>query len=142
MRSETRIREEAVQSWPELKKPPTLTASATVVGSASSSTTIGALPPSSRCTRLTVSAAFFAISFPVAVSPVSETRRTDGCRTRRSPAGTPSPVTTWRTPFGRISCASSTNRSTVNGVCSAGLTIWTLPAASAGPIFQTTMKSG
>ena len=30
---------------------------------------------------MTVSAAFFAISFPVAVSPVSETRRTDGCRT-------------------------------------------------------------
>ncbi len=69
MRSETRIRDEAVQSCPELKYPPILIASATVAGSASSSTTIGALPPSSRWTRLTVSAAFFAISFPVAVSP-------------------------------------------------------------------------
>ena len=142
MRSEIRIRDDAVQSWPELKKPPILTASATVAGSASSSTTIGAFPPSSRWTRLTVSAAFFAMSFPVAVSPVSETRRIEGCRTSRSPAGTPSPVTTWRTPFGRMSCASSTNRRVVRGVCSAGLTIWTFPAASAGAIFQITMNSG
>ena len=89
-----------------------------------------------------MSAAFFAMSFPVAVSPVSETRRIEGWRTSRSPAGIPSPVTTWRTPCGRNSCASSTKRSIVSGVCSAGLMIWTFPAASAGPIFHITMKSG
>ena len=83
-----------------------------------------------------------AMSFPVAVSPVSETRRMSGCWTSASPTGTPSPVTTWRTPGGRTSCASSTKRSSVSGVCSAGLMIWTLPAASAGPIFQTAMNSG
>ena len=40
------------------------------------------------------------------------------------------------------SCASSTKRSIVSGVCSAGLMIWTFPAASAGPIFQIAMYSG
>ena len=33
-------------------------------------------------------------------------------------------------------------RSSVSGVCSAGLMIWTLPAASAGQIFQIAMYSG
>ena len=89
-----------------------------------------------------MSAAFLAISLPVAVSPVSETSAMSGCRTSASPTGTPSPVTTCSTPGGSTSCASSTKRSIVSGVCSAGLMIWTLPAASAGPIFQTAMKSG
>ena len=39
--------------------------------------------------------------FPVSTSPVSETRRTSGCVTSRSPAGTPSPVTTFSTPGGQ-----------------------------------------
>ena len=91
---------------------------------------------------MTVSAAFFAMIFPVAVSPVSETRRMCGSRTSASPTGIPSPVTTCSTPGGMTSCASSTKRSIVSGVCSAGLMIWTLPAASAGPIFHIAMKSG
>ena len=115
---------------------------ATASGSASSKTTIGALPPSSRWTRLSVSAAFFAISLPVATSPVSETRRTSGCATMRSPAGTPSPVTTLRTPAGMTSCASWTNRRSESGVCSEGFRICTLPAARAGPIFQIAIISG
>ena len=56
-----------------------------------------------------------------------------GWRTSASPTGMPSPVTTCSTPGGMTSCASSTKRSIVSGVCSAGLMIWTLPAASAGP---------
>ena len=89
-----------------------------------------------------MSAAFLAMIFPVAVSPVSETSRMAGCLTSASPAGMPSPVTTWSTPAGMTSCASSAKRRSVSGVCSAGLTIWTLPAASAGPIFQIAMYSG
>jgi hypothetical protein len=119
-----------------------LIASATCSGSASSSTTIGALPPSSRWTRFSVSAAFLAISFPVSTSPVSETRLMSGLRTSASPTGTPSPVTTWSTPGGSTSCASSTKRSVVRGVCSAGFRIWTFPPASAGPSFQTTIIRG
>ena len=47
----------------------------------------GALPPSSRCTRFSVSAEFAAISLPVAVSPVRETIPTSGLRTIVSPTG-------------------------------------------------------
>ena len=78
--------------------------SATAAGSASSNTMTGALPPSSRWTRFSVSAAARAIVLPVSTSPVSETSRTSGCVTIRSPTGTPSPVTTFSTPAGRTSC--------------------------------------
>jgi hypothetical protein len=91
---------------------------------------------------LSVSAAVRAISLPVATSPVSETMRTSLCFTIPSPTGTPSPVITLKTPAGRISAASSANRSAVNGVCSEGLSTWTLPAASAGASFQTAIMSG
>ena len=89
-----------------------------------------------------MSAAVRAISLPVATSPVSETMRTSGWRTIPAPTGSPSPVITFSTPGGRISAASSAKRSVVSGVCSDGLTICTLPAASAGPIFQTAIISG
>ena len=72
--------------------------SATAAGSASSKTITGALPPSSRCTRLSVSAAVRAMILPVSTSPVSDTSRTSGCLTIASPAGTPSPVMTFSTP--------------------------------------------
>jgi len=91
---------------------------------------------------LRLSAAFRAISFPVATSPVSETRPMSGCSTSRCPVGTPSPVTTWRTPSGITSFASSMKRSSESGVCSDGFRIWTLPAASAGPIFHTAIING
>ena len=65
-----------------------------------------------------------------------------GCRTSPSPTGTPSPVITLSTPGGSTSCASSAKRSVVSGVCSAGFMIWTFPAASAGPSFQTAIISG
>ncbi len=83
-----------------------------------------------------------AIVFPVSTSPVSETRRTSGCVTIRSPTGTPSPVTTFSTPAGIASCASSTKRSSESGVCSDGFSTCTLPAASAGASFQTAIISG
>jgi hypothetical protein len=49
---------------------------------------------------------------------------------------------TCNTPGGMTSCASWPKRSSDSGVCSDGLRIWTLPAASAGPIFQTAIISG
>src|SRR6266566_3592885 len=109
------MREAAVQSWPEFQYPAILIPSATAAGSASSKTSTGALPPSSRCTRLSVSAAVRAISLPVFTSPVSETRRTSGCRTIPAPTGSPSPVITLKTPGGRISAASSAKRSVASG---------------------------
>src|SRR5919204_209268 len=74
---------------------------ATAAGSASSNTSTGALPPSSRCTRLSVSAAARATSLPVATSPVRDTMRTSRWRTMPAPTGSPSPVITFSTPAGR-----------------------------------------
>ena len=70
--------------------------------SASSKTTTGALPPSSRCTRLSVSAACAAIHLPVSTEPVSETMSTSGCSTSAAPVSLP-PAMTLSTPLGRNS---------------------------------------
>ena len=59
--------------------------------SASSSTTTGALPPSSRCTRARCADAAAAIALPVRTEPVSDTIRTAGWVTIASPTGLPRP---------------------------------------------------
>ena len=100
------------------------------------------MPPSSRWTRFTVCAAAAAISFPVAVSPVSETMSTSGWRMSRSPTTAPGPVTTFRTPFGKMSAASSAMRSADSGVIEAGLSTTVQPAAIAGHSFQIAIISG
>ena len=109
--------------------------------SASSKITTGALPPSSRCTRLSVSAAARAIHLPVSTEPVSETMRMSGCWTSAWPVS-PRPPMTLSTPLGRNSAAISPSLSVVSGVVSAGLRTIVLPAASAGPIFQMAIISG
>src|SRR5215208_4244174 len=95
--------------------------STTASRSASSKTTTGALPPSSRCTRLSVSAAAAATALPVATSPVNETISTPGCLTMLAPTGSPSPVMMLSTPPGKMSAASSAIIMVVSGVCSDGL---------------------
>jgi len=110
--------------------------------SASSKTTTGALPPSSRWTRLRESAAARMTALPVVTSPVMETIATSGCDERAAPALSPWPVTTFSTPGGSRSAASSARRRAVSGVSSDGFSTTVLPAASAGPIFQTVIISG
>ncbi len=90
---------------------------------------------------MSVSAAACAIHLPVPTQPVSETMSTSGCVTIRWPTS-PAPVTTFSTPSGRISLASSASRSVDSGVVSAGLSTIVLPVASAGPIFQIAIISG
>ena len=110
--------------------------------SASSKTTTGALPPSSRWTRFSVSAAALAIHLPVGGEPVSETMPTSGWVTSSAPAGSPWPPITLKTPGGRISAHHSASFSVVTGVVSAGFSTIVLPVASAGPIFQIAIISG
>jgi hypothetical protein len=107
--------------------------------SASSKTMIGALPPSSRWSRLTVSAAIFATRLPVAVSPVIEIMRTFGWPTSASPMSSPEPDSTFATPGGRISPRISANARALSGVLADGLSTTVLPVASAGPSFQVAM---
>ena len=115
--------------------------SAVAATSASSKTTTGALPPSSRCTRLRSSAAARATSVPARTEPVIETIAGTGCLTSSRPVSR-SPVITLKTPGGKNSDAISASSSVEAGVVSDGLSTTVLPAASAGPIFHTAIISG
>ena len=110
--------------------------------STSSKTTTGALPPSSRWTRLSVSAAALAIHLPVGGEPVRQTISTSGWVTSSTPVGSPWPPIALSTPGGSMSAHHSAKSSVVSGVVSAGLSTTVLPAASAGPIFQIAIISG
>ncbi|MNP50432.1 hypothetical protein D3C76_1446970 [compost metagenome] len=110
--------------------------------SASSKMITGALPPSSMCMRLTLSAVLEMMFEPVAIEPVSDTMRTFGWVTSGLPTVGPRPNTRLSTPAGKISDASSARRRAVSGVCSDGLSTTVLPAARAGAIFQATIISG
>jgi hypothetical protein len=59
-----------MQTWPELTSPPHAAPLAARSGSASSSTIMGSLPPSSRPTGVSVSAARAITFLPVATEPV------------------------------------------------------------------------
>jgi hypothetical protein len=80
--------------------------------------------------------------FPVAIEPVSDTMRTFSCPVSGSPTVLPRPNSTFSTPAGKISFASSASFSAVSGVISEGLITTQLPAASAGASFQAAIISG
>ena len=85
--------------------------------SASSKTMTGALPPSSRWTRLTSWDALSATCMPARTEPVMATRAGVLCSTSARPVSR-SPVTTLKVPGGRNSAASSASSSVVSGVVS------------------------
>ena len=88
--------------------------------SVSSKTTTGALPPSSRWTRLTSLAALPATCMPARTEPVMEAIAGVGCSTISRPVSR-SPHTTLKTPLGRISPMISAIRTVEAGVVSDGL---------------------
>ncbi len=115
----TSTRVAAVQSWPALKYAAPATASAVVATSASANTSTGALPPSSRWTRHSRSAAIVATCRPARGLPVRLTMATDRWRTRAWPVAAP-PHTTFSTPGGNTSHSSSAIRTVEAGVSSEG----------------------
>jgi hypothetical protein len=104
-------------------------------------TSSGALPPSSRCVRLTVAAAPRATSMPALVEPVSDTMAGTGCSTSSRPVSR-SPSTTLNTPAGSTRAASVARSTEDDGVVSAGFSTTVLPAARAGAIFHTAIING
>ncbi len=102
----------------------------------------GALPPSSRCVRLSVGTAACSTACPVAMLPVTDTIATFGWEMRCCPTDDPRPWTTLNTPSGKISAQMRARRSVVSGVSSEGLSTTVLPAASAGAIFHAAIISG
>ena len=115
--------------------------SAAAAASASSNTMTGALPPSSRWTRLREGAAAAATSMPARTEPVTETMAGVSCTTRARPVSR-SPQTTLNTPGGRCSAMISAMSSVVTGVVSEGLSTRVFPAARAGANFQTAIIIG
>ena len=101
----------------------------------------GALPPSSRCTRLRSAAAATATSRPARTDPVIDTICGMSWATRARPVSR-SPQITLNTPGGRNSAAISASRRVLTGVVSDGFSTIELPAARAGAIFQMAIISG
>ena len=109
--------------------------------SASSNTTTGALPPSSRWTRLRSAAAAPATCMPARTEPVIDTIAGVGWSTIARPVSR-SPQITLNTPGGRNSAAISASSVVLAGVVSLGLSTTVLPAAIAGANFHTAIISG
>ena len=102
----------------------------------------GALPPSSRCVRLIDFDAACSTFWPVAIEPVSDSMWTPSWLISALPVVWPRPLTTLKTPSGKISATSRPSFSVVSGVISDGFSTIVLPAISAGPIFHTAIISG
>ena len=138
----TSSREPAQQTWPWLKKMPLTMPSTAWSTGASSKTMLAALPPSSRVTFFFDPATALAIARPTSVEPVKATLSTSAWETIAWPVA-PAPVTMLTTPGGRSACWQiSANSSAVSGVVSAGLSTTVLPHASAGAIFQASIRNG
>ncbi len=97
---------------------------------------VGDLPPSSRETGISLSAASRAIPRPTSVPPVNAIFLTSGWRTSASPTIDPLPGRTLSTPLGTpASSQMRASASEASGVTSAGFKMTALPAASAGASF-------
>ncbi len=111
--------------------------------SASANTSAGLLPPSSRLTRLNVSADAAMTLRPTARLPVKESLSTMGWLISASPVGSPGPVTMLSTPAGSpASSIRAARRSTAKVAYSEGLATIVQPAASAGATFWAKSSSG
>ena len=129
-----------MHTCPELLRPYTAAEFAARSRSASASTIIGSLPPSSSETGVSVSAARAITFLPVATDPVNITKSTSS--TSAAPVS-PRPVATWKTPSGRPHAASiSAISNEVSGVISEGLRTTAFPAASAGMQSPNELLSG
>ena len=105
-----------MQVWPVAAKTPAITPLA-ASRSASGKTTWADLPPSSRVTRVRLSAAAWAISLPTWVEPVKAILSTPLWLVSALPTVGPQPVRTLTTPGGKpASPASSASTRALTGV--------------------------
>jgi hypothetical protein len=110
--------------------------------SASASTSAGSLPPSSRVTRVSESAASARIRLPPAGLPVKHTFLTRSSPISGAPISASAPVTTLTTPGGRSAATRWTVRTVASGAVGGGLTTTVLPATSACGSEAARMASG
>src|ERR1041385_9379475 len=101
------------------------------------------LPPHSSVQFFSIDAASPITRRPTAVEPVNDILSTMGCLTSSSPAPPPNPGMILTTPGGKpAACTIDASSIAVTGVSSEGLRTTVLPAASAGPSFQTAILRG
>ena len=136
----------AEQRWPADWKAEAITSLTICSGSAEESAIIAFWPPvSATSTAICASRAASArlIAHAVSVAPVNTTPATRGSRVSAAPTVGPSPGTNCSTSFGTpASCSSCVARWPIRLVCSAGLAITVLPAASAALTWPMKIASG
>ena len=105
--------------------------------SQSANTRLGDLPPSSKVTRLTVSAASRVTAVPARVEPVKDIICTSLWRDRAAPTVGPSPWTKLNTPGGKPAASIISAYIIAEiGVCSEGFKTQQQPVAKAGMTFN------
>ena len=136
--------EPAQQHWPWLKNIAEAAPAIAASISASGKIIVGDFPPSSNDTFFKLPEAAFVIILPTSVDPVNATLSTIGCSASGAPASSPKPVTTFKTPSGKMpaSWIISVSLSADKGVCSAGLSTIVHPAVNAGAIFHAAISNG
>ena len=132
-----------MQRWPVEKKPLFSAAFTATSRSASSSTTIGFLPPISSWNLAMRATQACAMRWPVATEPVKLIALTRLSSSSTWPTSEPRPITRLNTPGGRPArCRMSAIAQALPGTRSAGLSTTALPKASAGAIFQAGIAMG
>src|ERR671934_381096 len=137
------MRSTPAHTCPQFEKAPQGAPSTARARSASASTSIGSLPPSSSVTGRSSSAHAIAIRRPTSVEPVKKTFASPGARTSAPPTSPPAPCTVWTSPAGAP--ASTNARSThapESGVSSEGFTTTAFPAATAATVWVNGIASG
>src|SRR6478609_7717953 len=133
-----------MQTWPELYKIEKAAAMTVFSRGASSKTSKGLLPPSSKLTSFKLdSAEALWMARPVATEPVNEILLISMCLAMASPQGRPNPFRMFKTPLGRpIFWHKSPTTIDAKGDFSDDFTTIVLPAARAGPSLVTIMNNG
>ena len=115
----------------------------TAFSSASENTILAPLPPNSRCTRLSVSAAFLEMIIPARAEPVKLTISTSLCTDNWVPTPTPSPFIKLKTPAGKPAASiHSAKISAFSGLSSEGFKTIVQPAIAAAPTLSAIWLSG
>mmetsp|Transcript_21084 Transcript_21084/g.65352 ORF Transcript_21084/g.65352 Transcript_21084/m.65352 type:complete len:351 (-) Transcript_21084:421-1473(-) len=139
----TKTRLTLTHTWPAFLNLMLMQPATAASRSASSKTSSGALPPSSRLTFFTVSAHWRISSLPTAVDPVKVSLRTSLEAHSTPPMAGASPMTQLSTPGGTPArSASSISARQHSGVSSDGLMTTVQPTASAGAHFRVIIAMG
>ncbi len=134
------MRSTETHTWPALRNDPLTAKSAARSRSASSRTTIGSLPPSSRTSRFRSRPARSMIDLPTAWLPTKAIISTSAA-TSAFPVSS-APCTSPRTPGGSAPAIAAWRRAPESGVTSEGFHTTVFPARSAGASSVSGIESG